>query len=86
LPLEALVAVVGRDLLDDATLPSGDLPEVDVRRLGEDALVRGVLGVVDDLRDLEQSLRGHAAVEGAVAAEARFTLDERDVRSRRARR
>ncbi len=60
--------------------------KVDARRLGEDALRRGASGVVDDLCDLEQRLGGNASVEGAVAAEARFTLDERDMCCGRARR
>lgn len=36
-PLDALVAFVGRDLLDDAPPPSSDLGEIDHRCIGEDA-------------------------------------------------
>jgi phosphatidylglycerophosphate synthase len=55
-PFEALVALVGRDLLDDPPPAGHDLRVVDGRRGGEDPLRRGPSRVLDHLRDLRAAL------------------------------
>jgi hypothetical protein len=74
---ETLVPLVLGDLRNDPSSAPHDRREVESRRRNNDPLFLRLPGLVRHLRDLDQRLRGNAAVEGAVAADPRLLLDER---------
>ncbi len=84
--LEPLVALVARDLLDDPRPPRGHRAKVERRRLRDQPLLGRPPQREREVRDLDQRLRGDAAVEAAVAAEPRLLLDQRHRRARVPRR
>jgi hypothetical protein len=75
---EPLVSFVGSNLIDDAGAAAHHGGEVERECRINDFFRLRAPEVARDLRSLEQRSRGDAAVEGAVAADPRLLLDERD--------
>jgi len=70
------IQAVGQ-LRDHAALPGSQAIPVDLRRPENDAAGRHILGILDDLRRVQQRLRGNAADIEAHSSQYRPALDQR---------
>ncbi len=79
-PLRQPVEAAGQ-LADDVLLPGAELVQVDLRLREGDPEARGVLGLGEHLRRVEQRLRRDAADVQADAADPLMALDQRHLQA-----